>query len=77
MALIQCPECNHQISDRAKNCPNCGHPIYHEVKTHTIEKEKIIVKNKEGCFLQTLNAGCMFILVVVGLLFLLLVFANR
>ena len=24
MALINCPECGHQISDNAKNCPNCG-----------------------------------------------------
>lgn len=25
--LIQCPECNKQISDRAISCPNCGFPI--------------------------------------------------
>lgn len=24
MALIQCPECKHQVSDQAKACPNCG-----------------------------------------------------
>ena len=24
MALINCPECNKEISDTAKNCPNCG-----------------------------------------------------
>lgn len=27
MALINCPECNKQISDKAKACPNCGFPI--------------------------------------------------
>ncbi len=27
MALINCPECNAQISDKASNCPNCGFPI--------------------------------------------------
>lgn len=27
MALINCPECNKQISDKASNCPNCGYPI--------------------------------------------------
>lgn len=27
MALIQCPECGKEISDRAGNCPNCGYPI--------------------------------------------------
>ena len=25
--LIKCPECNKEISDKAKSCPNCGCPI--------------------------------------------------
>jgi len=27
MALIYCPECNKEISDKAKSCPRCGYPI--------------------------------------------------
>ena len=27
MALINCSECGHQVSDKAKTCPNCGCPI--------------------------------------------------
>ena len=27
MALINCPECGKQISDRAEACPNCGCPL--------------------------------------------------
>ena len=27
MALINCPECSKQISDKANSCPNCGCPI--------------------------------------------------
>jgi hypothetical protein len=27
MALINCPECNKEISDKAESCPNCGCPI--------------------------------------------------
>lgn len=27
MALINCPECGKQISDKAASCPNCGYPI--------------------------------------------------
>jgi hypothetical protein len=30
MALINCPECNHEISDRAATCPNCGYPLQKE-----------------------------------------------
>jgi hypothetical protein len=27
MALINCPECTKQVSDKAAACPHCGHPI--------------------------------------------------
>ena len=27
MALINCSECNKEISDKATNCPHCGNPI--------------------------------------------------
>jgi hypothetical protein len=27
MALIKCPECSKEVSDRAPTCPSCGVPI--------------------------------------------------
>lgn len=30
MALIDCPECRHRISDQAPACPQCGHPLQAE-----------------------------------------------
>ena len=27
MALINCPECNNEISDKAENCPKCGYKL--------------------------------------------------
>lgn len=30
MSLIKCPECNKEISDKAKSCPMCGYPIKEE-----------------------------------------------
>ena len=27
MALIKCPECGKDVSDRAESCPNCGCPV--------------------------------------------------
>lgn len=27
MALIKCPECGKDVSDKAESCPNCGFPI--------------------------------------------------
>ncbi len=30
MALIKCPECGHEISDKAKCCIYCGYPLQEE-----------------------------------------------
>ena len=35
MALINCPECGREISDRADFCPNCGCPLIKEPETAT------------------------------------------
>lgn len=32
MALIKCPECSKEISDKASACPNCGCPLSEMVK---------------------------------------------
>ena len=40
MALIECPECNKEVSDRAISCPHCGFPIADIQKTesqHTVK----------------------------------------
>lgn len=37
--LIQCPECQKEISDTVKLCPNCGYKL----KSGTINKKKIII----------------------------------
>ena len=38
MALINCKECNHKISDKAKFCPSCGAPI----NDSTVDNYKLI-----------------------------------
>jgi len=32
MAIIKCPECNKDVSDKAASCPNCGNPINCSIK---------------------------------------------
>lgn len=27
MALLKCPDCGHDVSDKAQSCPNCGCPV--------------------------------------------------
>lgn len=32
MALIKCPECDKELSDKAKSCPHCGCPLIKQSK---------------------------------------------
>lgn len=40
MALIKCPECGKEVSDKASSCPNCG---FSNKKQINVNKTKIIV----------------------------------
>lgn len=42
MALIKCPECGKEFSDKAAACPNCGCPISEIKKMDAEEREKNI-----------------------------------
>lgn len=45
MALINCTECNKQISSTADNCPNCGHPVRPPVvHTETVVRTEPVVR---------------------------------
>lgn len=38
MALINCPECGKEISDKVKACPHCGYPLVeNSEENNTIE----------------------------------------
>ena len=52
MALINCPECNKEISDKALSCPNCGLPI-NILQAHT---DSITIKESEQVQFPTLPA---------------------
>ena len=38
MALINCPECNREISDKAASCPGCGAPVQSTTTTSATAK---------------------------------------
>lgn len=42
MALIICPECGRQISDKAEYCVGCGYPIKEMVVDNRSEIEKLV-----------------------------------
>jgi hypothetical protein len=41
--MINCPECNKDVSNLAATCPNCGVTIRHNIVFETKSKKKIIV----------------------------------
>ena len=65
MALIKCPECGHEVSDKSNMCVNCGCPLNLQ-NTVTIEfpkdndvmiKMKYEVKDANGMVLASGTSG--------------------
>lgn len=48
MAIIMCPECQSEVSDKAAACPKCGCPINSAATTNTVYVEKVEEKKNEG-----------------------------
>lgn len=50
MALIKCPECGREISDKAVSCPGCGCPVeqVHEKSEYEIIVEDVYMKHMSG-----------------------------
>ena len=46
MALIQCPECGGQVSDRAFSCPHCGFPI--NQSSHNVSVGRPVSRKKSS-----------------------------
>lgn len=53
MALINCPECNHEVSDQAATCPNCGYILKTEKTTNVTSVASLPAKKKK-------KLGCLF-----------------
>lgn len=71
MALIKCPECNKEISDKSQQCIHCGYPISISIASNktneticTVNGEKkyldfllddIAMKEKYDCLIHTID----------------------
>lgn len=55
MALIKCPECGKEISDRATSCPNCGYPI--DQKT-TTDQDYVQMEEKKDMVSGSSQGSC-------------------
>lgn len=54
MALINCPECNKEISDLVNKCPNCGYPIKKKRKKKS-KKSLVIILSLIGVLITTIT----------------------
>lgn len=64
MALIKCPECGHQVSDKAATCPSCGVAIAGNVK-----RDNEAPKGKRSMTIPIVAGVVAVIAVLVGLYF--------
>lgn len=63
MALIKCPECGKEISDKASNCPNCGCPI----ETDSTIKESNSIVKESSINKQSFNIK-KFVPIIIGVI---------
>ena len=55
--LIKCPECELQISDKAKSCPHCGFPMVQFVSVEDESEQQAKKKRRRGCKRRRLPNG--------------------
>lgn len=66
MAMIKCPECQKDISDKAVSCPNCGCPVeYATSDTQTQQPEHTPNNSKKPLNKKWLIAGVIAIPIIV------------
>ena len=66
MALIKCPECDKEISDKVKVCPHCGYPFQKEENTaQKVEISSVNLKikkeNKKKIIIAVIAICCVIV----------------
>jgi len=61
MALINCPDCNQEVSDIAPTCPKCGRPL----KTAPTQRQKVSARPESTVIENILKY---FLFTVLGVL---------
>lgn len=74
MALISCPECSKNISDKVKSCPHCGYPLVEDDNiTQKVEitsvNLKIDKKRKKKIIITIFIIVLLIIIVLIGYYF--------
>lgn len=60
MALIKCPECGMEVSDKAVSCPKCAYPFKEMEQNSFVEMAFATVQNQvfnNGCYVYDLSGN--------------------
>jgi hypothetical protein len=60
VALVNCSECNREVSDSAASCPGCGHPLHPSHATSNDKPTKVVRTGGK-------YEGIGFLLIVIGI----------
>ena len=71
MALINCPECGKEISDKSVACPHCGFPIESESITNNTELPKVEPKTSTNTNPEKSDNSCIGCIIIIAILILL------
>ncbi len=71
MALIKCPECGNEISDKASACPSCGYPINKSNLDQSEQQNSKTITNTENNTKKTKRN--IILAVVLGILILVVI----
>lgn len=73
MAEKKCQFCAETIKTEAVKCKHCGTILDPKL----LQKDIELRKPKEGCFLQTLNMGCMIIIGIIVFFVIIMILGSN
>lgn len=76
MALVKCPECEREISNKAEHCPGCGNPMRPQPKVEYSKYQLSVPQGTETSYIGTLSRIFAGIVWIVGFVFAI-EFYNR
>lgn len=70
MALINCPECDHEISDKAQSCPHCGYVLPNSPSDPPVREPQptSLGLQEKNMLAGSIGTICGMALLVVGIL---------
>jgi hypothetical protein len=66
MALIECPECHKQVSEKAASCPNCGAPVTAVTEITAPAETAATPSSRKWQWRHSIFLGIIILFIVIG-----------